>query len=99
MTHFQSTAIANLTALVGLYSTVTGRAIPTVSTDMFGTGDALTRLYRGKDMLTARQEKAVQWLSDNWPPETPWPDGIHRPAVAQEKTNFNPNCEPLETAE
>ncbi len=63
----------------------------TTSFRLFNDSKTLTRLRTGSDMMAGRLENATQWFSDNWPPKTKWPKGVHRPlktvvAVAETET-------------
>lgn len=40
------------------------------------------RLNDPAKTFTARKfDEVIGWFSRNWPPETPWPDGIQRPTI------------------
>jgi hypothetical protein len=54
-----------------------------VSTIIFNDGKILRKLGEGGDITTSRLERALQWLSDNWPEGAEWPDGVPRPAPMQ----------------
>lgn len=69
----------NLVRLSRMYAERRGRKISTVSRDMGGSGDTLTRLERGHDITTRRAARFVQWLSNHWPADLAWPSDIPRP--------------------
>lgn len=50
-----------------------------LSTILFNDGKRLGQIVDGKDLTTKTHERAMQWLSDNWPEGTQWPDGVERP--------------------
>jgi hypothetical protein len=55
-----------------------------VSTLIFGDGGKLPNIMSGEaDLTTARFEKSMQWLSDNWPEYTEWPVDVPRPEPAR----------------
>jgi hypothetical protein len=39
----------------------------------------------GVDIQTRRLERAVRWLSDNWPPDAVWPQDVLRPPASHEE--------------
>ena len=51
----------------------------TVATYAFQEGKVIALLRGGSDIRLKRYEKGMQWFSDNWPPDTPWPEGVRRP--------------------
>lgn len=55
-----------------------------LSTLLFNGGHVLDRISSGGDLATGNFEKAMQWLSDNWPDGAEWPDGIARPAKTEQ---------------
>lgn len=70
--------------LIRLYATATDRAISTVSRLATGSGATYTRLIADppKPITINRLHRIVQWFSDNWPADLPWPHDIPRPAPA-----------------
>lgn len=56
-----------------------GIALSGISTKVFNDGKTLDRIAAGGDVVTGSYERAIQWFSDNWPVETEWPEGVHRP--------------------
>lgn len=54
-----------------------------VATIVFNDGKKLDLIESGKDLGTKSHERAMQWFSDNWPPEAIWPDDVPRPAPAE----------------
>lgn len=75
--------IASLLKVVRVYQFATGLGQSTVSWRVFGDTKKLGALEAGKDIQVTRLEKAVQWLSDNWPEDAVWPDDVDRPISAE----------------
>lgn len=74
--------------LANLYTAATkGRgpdraaSLSSLSTRLFNDGKTLRRISEGGDIATGNFERAVRWLSDNWPDGVDWPEGIARPAT------------------
>lgn len=53
-----------------------------------GSGDTVARLHRGGDLRTRRFDRAIQYLSDHWPNEIPWPS--HNPSTAMFRFTLSP---------
>ena len=62
------------------YAQAVSRSEARVSTIVFGSGNAISRLRGGADMGSERLHNGLQWFADNWPVETAWPAGVPRPA-------------------
>ena len=69
-----------LVALVELFAEHTGRSAGTVSRLATGSGDTIVRLRRGSTITSRRMERALRYLSDNWPEDLPWPDRTDEPS-------------------
>lgn len=65
---------AYLVALVELFAEHTGRSAGTVSRLATGSGDTIVRLRRGSTITARRIDRALGYLSDNWPEDLPWPN-------------------------
>ena len=69
--------------VVDVYQTASGKAEATLSNAIFAQGQRLTLIRAGgADLSTRSLERAMQWLSDNWPetePRTVWPRDVPRP--------------------
>ena len=63
-----------LVALVELFAEHTGRSAGTVSRLATGSGDTIVRLRRGSTITARRIDRALRYLSDNWPEDLPWPN-------------------------
>lgn len=73
-------------SIVGsLFSVVEGfcraEGVPesTVSWRVFNDGKRLAQVRAGADIGVRRLERAMQWLSDNWPDGAEWPETVARP--------------------
>lgn len=69
----------HLVVLCALFAEQTGRSISTVSRCATGSGDTIARLRRGSAITTRRAERALRFLSENWPEPVEWPTHIPRP--------------------
>ena len=65
---------AYLVALVELFAEHTGRSAGTISRLATGSGDTIVRLRRGSTITARRIDRALRYLSDNWPEDLPWPN-------------------------
>lgn len=54
-----------------------------VATLIFNDGKKFNLIENGADLGTEVYERAMQWLSDRWPPEIEWPSDINRPQPAE----------------
>ena len=68
-----------LVALMGQFAKYTGLSVSTVSRHATGSGDTVARLQRGGTMTIKRFDRAVRYLSDNWPDSIAWPADVPRP--------------------
>lgn len=75
-------AIARFIAVTTAFREISGLETTTLSWRLFGDSKKLGALEAGADIQVTRYEKALQWLSDNWPPEydASWPADVTRPA-------------------
>lgn len=69
-----------LLAASDAYCQATSLSVSRLSTIMLGGGHRLSGVAAGKDINTKTYESAMQWLSDNWPDDAGWPEGVERPA-------------------
>jgi hypothetical protein len=72
-------AIDDLLTLSAAYQAATGVQDSTLSSRMFNDGKKLAAMKAGGDINVTRYERALQWLSDNWPDKATWPHAIERP--------------------
>ena len=70
---------ARLVALMSRFAEHTGLSISTVSRHATGSGDTVARLRRGGTITIKRFDRAVRFLSDNWPESLAWPTDVPRP--------------------
>lgn len=76
--------IATLIELIDSYAEATNVAPATVSLRSAASGGLYRRLRDGHSITVRRAERIIQWLSDHWPADLPWPDGIDRPSPSPE---------------
>lgn len=76
--------VRRLVVLCHLFAESTGRSISTVSRHATGSGETIARLCRGHAITTRRAERALRFLSENWPEPVAWPADIPRPALLDE---------------
>ncbi len=50
-----------------------------LSTVLLNGGGQLSRIAAGGDLRTSSFERAMRWLSDNWPEGADWPADVERP--------------------
>ena len=60
-----------------------GLKLTTISTYVANDGKLLTRLRDGHDITMRRHARILQWFSDQWPIDLPWPPDIPRPAPSE----------------
>ena len=68
-----------LVALMGRFAKHSGLSVSTVSRHATGSGDTVARLQRGGTITIKRFDRAVRFLSDNWPDSLAWPADVPRP--------------------
>ncbi|MEZ0252868.1 MAG: hypothetical protein ACAH20_18195 [Methylobacteriaceae bacterium] len=77
-------AIARFIAVTTAFREITGLKTTALSWRLFGDSKKLGALEAGADIHVTRYEKALQWLSDNWPLEHDalWPADVARPLAS-----------------
>ncbi|MDX0497998.1 hypothetical protein GOC68_17200 [Sinorhizobium medicae] len=55
-----------------------------VSTLVLNRGSKLDDIAAGGDLATGTFERAMLWLSENWPEGAEWPAGVPRPVLQTE---------------
>lgn len=70
---------SHLLCVADVYRSVRGISISRLSTLLFNDGKRLGGIAVGGDLQTRSYERAMRWLSDNWPAGAEWPDGVARP--------------------
>jgi hypothetical protein len=73
--------IARLIRVAAEYGSALSLERSTVSWRLFGDSKKLDGLVGGADIQVRRYETAMVWLSDNWPVDAVWPEGVARPGV------------------
>lgn len=74
-----------LIAVSDEYARARGIGRQRVSTIVLNRGSTLDRIADGKsDVNTGTFEKAMLWLSMNWPSGAVWPAGVPRPSADKE---------------
>lgn len=48
-------------------------------------GGFFARLRSGKGCTVRTAQRVVEWFSENWPDDLPWPEGVPRPEVKREE--------------
>lgn len=76
-------AIDHLLTVSQEYARATGLEVKTVSWRLFDDNKKLDAIIGGSDIQVRRLEKAMQWLSENWPAGAVWPEGVPRPQAAE----------------
>lgn len=77
----KSVAIEHLKAVALVYCEAAGVPPKTLSWRIFNDGKKLDAILADRaDLMTAGHEKAMAWLSNNWPKGAGWPKGVKRPA-------------------
>ncbi|MGJ8570203.1 MAG: hypothetical protein ACSHXI_05810 [Hoeflea sp.] len=72
-----------LVRVTDCYGAALGIGRQRVSTLVLNRGPTLDGLAAGKkDVNTGTFERAMQWLSDNWPEGAEWPVDVERPALS-----------------
>lgn len=72
--------LKQLIAVTDVYGSALGIGRKRVSTIVLNRGATLDLVAEGKaDVGTKTLERAMQWLSDNWPSDAEWPEGVERP--------------------
>ena len=70
---------ANLVILCRIYQRVTGLSESRVADKVSTNPYLFLRLRDGKGCTVRTYNRVLQWFSDNWPENLPWPADIPRP--------------------
>jgi hypothetical protein len=74
-----------LLEVAGAFAAARGHvSLKRVSTLIFNEGKKLDRLAEGRDLETGSFERAMLWLSQNWPENAEWPVRVPRPVARSE---------------
>ena len=85
-----------LLSIADAYAAATGVSDTTISSRVFDDGKKLSALREGKDISVRRANSALQWFSDNWPNDAPWPRGVERPFRGEIPSPKAPSPLPLD---
>lgn len=77
-------AIDHLIAVAAEFGRAANLDDTTVSWRLFGDSKKLPAIKAGADIQVKRLEKAMTYLSSNWPEGAVWPAQVARPAPAQD---------------
>jgi hypothetical protein len=83
-------AITDILRVVDAFCLARKITEPTASTLLFSDGTRLRRVREGADMGARRIERAMGWLSKNWPEGAVWPADISRPQAEVENSLDQP---------
>lgn len=75
---------AQIVLLADNYAAFCGLRVTTVSARCSGQAHTINRVRNGGNITIRRAAHIQQWLSDRWPADLAWPDGIDRPAPSPE---------------
>lgn len=71
--------IENLLTLIDIFCAVRGLSEARASTLIFNGGARVAQIRHGADIGVRRAQKAIVWLSENWPDGAAWPADVPRP--------------------
>lgn len=74
------TDIDKFLAVLAVFTDFTRLSEARVSTMIFGSGNAISRVRAGKDIGVRRVNRAIAAFSSRWPAGAVWPDAVPRPA-------------------
>jgi hypothetical protein len=73
-----------LLAVARIYADRKRLKFSTVSSHALRDGKKLLAIEAGKAGITVeRLERTMQWFSDNWPIDAPWPEDVPRPSLSE----------------
>ena len=72
-----------LLRLADVYCSATGLSKARLATIVANDGKFFQRIGSGGGLTVRTHERCMRWLSDNWPDDVAWPEGIERPPVAR----------------
>ena len=71
---------AQIAVAIRSFAAASGQSVTYAAKRATGSADTVARIDSGTSLTLRRATRIVQWLSDHWPADLPWPDGIDRPA-------------------
>lgn len=87
----KSAIVSQLVLVADAFCAGSGASRNAVSKQLFDRGGQIDALAAGRrDVNTATFERAMKWLSDNWPADAAWPDDVDRPERAIEAVDVRP---------
>lgn len=67
-------------SVIDAYIAFLGLSDATASTRILNDGKRLTLIRNGAQITVRRANKALAWLSENWPDGAVWPENVNRPS-------------------
>lgn len=74
---------STLLRCVDAYCEAKRLARPTVSAQILRDSRAFDRVASGGSLTVRNFQRAMKWLSANWPEDAAWPEGVDRPASTE----------------
>lgn len=75
----ETSARNSLIDLAETFAAATGVSLATIGKRALNDNTFLTRIVHGQTFTVRTYDRVVQWLSDNWPKDAPWPSSVERP--------------------
>ncbi len=75
----------NLQVLCEIYSKTVGRSEVRLADLAAGNPYFFRRLRSGMGCTVKTYNRVLQWFSDHWPPDLPWPQDISRPEPTEKE--------------
>ncbi|MBC6444783.1 MAG: hypothetical protein GDA50_05025 [Alphaproteobacteria bacterium GM202ARS2] len=69
--------------LVEIYAECRGIGTSRVASLIWNDGKFFSRVRAGGNFTVKSYHRGLRWFADNWPPQTPWPEGVPRPEPTQ----------------
>ncbi|TWA19800.1 hypothetical protein FB004_112165 [Sinorhizobium medicae] len=82
--HVRMNLRQQIIAVADTFAQARGIGRKRVSTLVLNRGSKLDDIAAGGDLATGTFERAMLWLSENWPEGAEWPAGVPRPAFQTE---------------
>lgn len=95
----KSKLIGQLLTVADEFCSATGMTRASLAKTLFGRGGHIDDLHAGlRDLATGTLERAMLWLSANWPDEVAWPDDIVRPSQDADSVTSGPDAADLKAS-
>lgn len=75
---------ASILSVIDAYLAASPIQEKTLSGRIFGDQKKIALMRGDGDITLTRANSAMTWLSENWPAEAVWPEGVWRPEQAEE---------------